>query len=63
MTKKPKNKTQRNESVVANVISIDLLLNISWKVNQARWLIFSENDPKTLDSDHFLKNFLLACLS
>ena len=38
MTKKPKNKTQRNESVVANVISIDLLLNISWNVNQARFL-------------------------
>lgn len=39
MTKKPKNKTQRNESVVANVISIDLSLNISWKVsNQARFL-------------------------
>ena len=34
----PKNKTQRNESVVANVISIDLLLNISWNVNQARFL-------------------------
>ena len=39
MTKKPNNKTQRNESVVANVISIDLLLNISWKgSNQARFL-------------------------
>ena len=39
MTKKPKNKTQRNENVVANVISIDLLLNISWKVsNQARFV-------------------------
>ena len=33
MTKKPKNKTQSNENVVANVISIDLLLNINWKVS------------------------------
>ena len=39
MTKKLKNKTQRNENVVANVISIDLLLNNSWKVsNQARFV-------------------------
>ena len=39
MTKKPKNKTQRNGNVVANVISIDLLLNVSWKVsNQARFV-------------------------
>lgn len=39
MTKKPKNKTQSNENVVANVISIDLLLNISWKVsNQERFV-------------------------
>ena len=39
MTKKPKNKTKRNENAVSNVNNIDLLLNISWKVNnQARFV-------------------------